>query len=336
MKRVYLKIFLVLISADLILAQGRNCSVTSIGDTSLTDLVGSGYKGIAGGLYFPNTNTRPAAHDSLGLVRSLEIAPRDANGVIDYNSGKIVLINMGHSQTARPGWFFTDSIKSSAIARYKNPYVVFVNCGVGGQNILQTKDSTTAYWAQILDSLSNKSVTKYQVQVIFFHSSMVLNDPCSWPTCKNQERDAALTCARVAMVKFPNLKMFLIESRQYAGYRDTGSAGEPKTYQQSFGMKEAIDAQIQGIDSVSARKLTGTHGLVPYIDWLFDMWSDGTRGRSDGWTWDCDDFDPDDGTHPSDSKGRRKVATKWLTLLKTDPRLRSWFLRNPSFYAGNW
>lgn len=42
------------------------------------------------------------------------------------------------------------------------------------------------------------------------------------------------------------------------------------------------------------------------MGWGPYLWTDGTRGRSDGLAWTCDDT-AQDGTHPSIS-GQRKVA----------------------------
>jgi len=53
------------------------------------------------------------------------------------------------------------------------------------------------------------------------------------------------------------------------------------------------------------------------------LWTDGVKGRKDGFVWTRDDCGPD-GTHPSNS-GREKVAHLLLDFLKREPTAQGWF-----------
>jgi len=62
----------------------------------------------------------------------------------------------------------------------------------------------------------------------------------------------------------------------------------------------------------------------PWLAWGPYLWTDGTKGRSDGFTWTCDDV-REDGTHPSPN-GRQKVAARLLVFFKANATAKAWFL----------
>src|SRR5687767_11908126 len=77
-----------------------DCSVTNLGIAALSDLGLNLYKGAAGGLYPNGQNNPPADHLAAGMVIATEqIQPRDASGNTDTNSGRIVLLSIGMSNT---------------------------------------------------------------------------------------------------------------------------------------------------------------------------------------------------------------------------------------------
>jgi hypothetical protein len=56
------------------------------------------------------------------------------------------------------------------------------------------------------------------------------------------------------------------------------------------------------------------------------LWADGlTPRKQDGLIWKREDL-REDGTHPSITSGREKVAQLLLAFLKTDPTARLWFV----------
>jgi len=79
----------------------------------------------------------------------------------------------------------------------------------------------------------------------------------------------------------------------------------------------------------SACRLFGQAGdaVAPLLLWGPYLWGDGmTPRKSDGLIWTREDL-AGDGTHPSPTSGREKVATLLLKFLKGDPNARGWFCR---------
>jgi lysophospholipase L1-like esterase len=74
--------------------------------------------------------------------------------------------------------------------------------------------------------------------------------------------------------------------------------------------------------------LTAAKGavLAPWIEWGPYLWTDGTKGRKDGFVYLREDVG-EDGLHPS-AKGSAKVAGLMLQFFRNDPTARPWFLRD--------
>lgn len=78
------------------------------------------------------------------------------------------------------------------------------------------------------------------------------------------------------------------------------------------------DAMVQ-IDPALA------YDKAPVLLWGPYLWTDGTKGRSDGITWQQSDTAAD-GTHPSQT-GQQKVARLLLDFFTTDASAKPWFTR---------
>ena len=113
--------------------------------------------------------------------------------------------------------------------------------------------------------------------------------------------------------RFPNLQLIYVSSRTYAGYATTALNPEPQAYDSGFAVRWLINERIKG-------KLRG-----PWIGWGPYLWTNGTRGRKDGFVWTCADTRPSDGTHPS-ATGQAKVAALLWIFFSTDRAAKSWFL----------
>ncbi|MPZ13231.1 MAG: hypothetical protein GEU73_02180 [Chloroflexi bacterium] len=87
-----------------------------------------------------------------------------------------------------------------------------------------------------------------------------------------------------------------------------------------------MQEQIDGSPDLNYDPKRGPVG-APWLAWGPYLWADGLTVRSDGLTWQCEDF-RNDGTHPSDS-AQRKVAELLLNFLVTDPMAREWFVATP-------
>jgi hypothetical protein len=64
---------------------------------------------------------------------------------------------------------------------------------------------------------------------------------------------------------------------------------------------------------------------APWIQWGPYLWSDGVKGRKDGFAYLREDV-RDDGLHPCD-KGSAKIAELMLEFFRSDPTTHSWFLK---------
>jgi hypothetical protein len=89
-------------------------------------------------------------------------------------------------------------------------------------------------------------------------------------------------------------------------------------------VKWLIESQIGGAPDLNFDPDRGPV-RAPWLAWGPYLWADGVKPRGDGLTYAKSDFGPD-GTHPSPTVGRDKVARLLLNLFKTDPTARLWFL----------
>jgi hypothetical protein len=106
---------------------------------------------------------------------------------------------------------------------------------------------------------------------------------------------------------------------------------EPCAYESGFGLKWLVEAQIRQMSGSGADARAGNleHGSVaPWVTWGSYLWADGMSARSDGLTWAVAELGPG-GTHPS-AQGQAKVANMLLSLLKTSPHARCWFVAGQS------
>jgi lysophospholipase L1-like esterase len=62
--------------------------------------------------------------------------------------------------------------------------------------------------------------------------------------------------------------------------------------------------------------------MAPWIAWGPYLWADGVEPRSDGLVWLCEDVNPNDGIHPSQS-GETKVADMLVEFF-TESRFTGW------------
>jgi hypothetical protein len=94
--------------------------------------------------------------------------------------------------------------------------------------------------------------------------------------------------------------------------------GRRQPLNQSFGR---IKTTIRGLDDITAKGAA----RPPWIEWGPYLWTDGVKGRKDGFTYLREDL-REDGLHPSD-KGNVKISAMMLAFFKTDPATRGWFLK---------
>ena len=283
-----------------------NCARSSVGFISLTDLGAGTYQGFAGGLYPNGLNRPPDPYLQAGMAATQMIQPVNGAGQPDPR-GKIVLLSVGVSNAATEfGEFkrFTDADPE------KNPQVVIVNGAQGGANALSVARPDSRFWSGLRERLAGAQVTEQQVQVVWLKEA-IAGERGPFPTDAQRLQETLRAIVQILEQRFPNLRIVYLSNRTYGGYATTRLNPEPFAYESGFVVKWLIEARIHG-------PIRGS-----WLAWGPYLWTDGTKGRSEGLVWECQDVRAD-GTHPSPS-GVRKVGMPLLNLFKTHPTATPWY-----------
>jgi hypothetical protein len=284
---------------------------SSVGLTALPDLAAGTYKGEEGGLYPGGKNQPPAAHREAGVKLARQIAPID---------GKIVLLAIGFSN---PNLEFPAFQKLAAGDASVNPRLVTVNGCVGGQASSVIGNPQSNYWNLVAQKLAAGGVTAAQVQAVWI-KEVVPGSMAPFPVdAKQLYRDLASTL-RIVHDRFPNAKLAFLSSRTYGGYTEVGGSPEPWAYESGFAVKWVIADQIAGKPEVNYDPAKGPV-MAPWTEWGPYLWTDGVKGRQDGFVYLREDVGPD-GLHPS-AQGQQKIASLMMDFFKADPATRPWFLK---------
>jgi len=299
-------------------AAAQNCSQTSIGETPIDDLGPGHYHGFQGGLYPGGTNFPPQAHLAAGIVESHAVVPRNPQGLPDP-TGRIVFVSIGMSNT-RQHWQSFMPISNGDPQR--NPAVTLVQGAQGGQSAEVISDPSAPYWDFVQDQVHAAGATNAQVQVIWLLEAHAQpHDP--FPQHAVALRDDPVAILQIARNLFPNARLAYVASRIYAGYATTDLNPEPYAYESAFSVKWTIEGQIDGLPGLNFDPHEGPV-RAPWLAWGVYPWADGLVPRSDGLTWECNDF-ANDGTHPS-PQGATKVANMLHGFLRNDPTSAGWYL----------
>ena len=280
-------------------ALASDCSRTSVGHDALPDLVSSTYKGEPGGLYV-GTNEPPAAYLEAGRRAAGQVVPLDAQGTPSA-SGKIVLLSIGMSNTTQEFSTFVTMAKQDPV-RAAN--VVVADGAQGGQDARVWAKPDAQTWTVADQRLRSSGVTPAQVGAIWLKQA-VARPGGDFATSSGELADLLDAIVRIAAQRYPQLRQVFLSPRTYAGYASTTLNPEPYAFESGFADRALI---MRSVASPDAR---------PWIGWGPYLWTDGTRGRSDGFAWTCADT-RDDGTHPSPS-GQQKVAQMLGSFFDTSP-----------------
>ena len=186
----------------------------------------------------------------------------------------------------------------------------------------------TACTDNFLQRLADAHVTKAQVQVAWFEEAIAYPVLIGgFPEHAQLLQTYLETILRNLKALCPNLRIVYMTSRDRA-YVDFPNVlnPEPFAYETGFAVQWTIADQINGTGNLNFDSAKGPV-VAPYITWGPYVWADGTNPRSDGFTWLCSDFEPQDFTHPS-ADGTGKVADQLLAFFKSDPTASSWFLKH--------
>ena len=277
-----------------------DCSRTSVPMTPLTDLgAKQKYHGYSGGLYEKGKNAPSPSYLKTGLIAAKRVRPID---------GKIVLLSIGMSNT---------TMEFSAFKRLadanpgKSADVTLVDGAQGGQDAEIVKDPSARFWSVVDQRLSAAGANASQVQAVWLKEAIAQeNEPFPADALHLQSDLRAID--GILRARFPTLQLVYLASRTYAGNATTTLNPEPYAYESGFAVKWLVLQRAKG-------KLSG-----PWVGWGPYLWTNGERGRKDGFTWTCADVRANDGTHPSPS-GQAKVASLLWKFFTTDPTAKSWF-----------
>ena len=306
-----------------------DCTVTNLGLRPLPEIGFGFYRtNFQGGLYPGGSNQRPAAHEAAGLnIAQNQILPHNFQGNVDTNNGKIVLLSVGMSNTTQE-WASKGTNHFKGIADPdpgKNPKLVIVDGAQGGQDATRWTNATTGVWTNVPGRLAAAGVNSNMVQVLWIKQALAgPNNYGAFPLHAQALQNQLEQILRAAKSLYPNLKIAYVSSRTRSYETNAGSLNpEPFAYEEGFSTKWLIEKQING--HLNYDPASGPV-VVPWISWGPYLWADGTRTRSDGFTWLCTDLESDF-THPSPTGGVPKVARQLLAFFKTDPTATPWFLR---------
>jgi hypothetical protein len=275
-----------------------DCERTTTGLVPLTDMGRRRYRGQRGGLYPYGRNRPSPAYQRVGLAAARRVRPID---------GKIVVLSIGMSNTTRE---FSDFKSRADRDPLKSGFVELVDGAEAGWDAQRIKSPASPYWQLVRDRLSESNSNPEQVQVVWLKQA-ITGDARPFPQDARALHANLKAIVRILRARFVNLRLIYLSSRTYAGYAITARSPEPQAYDSAFAVRWLIRDRMQ-------KKASG-----PWIGWGPYLWTDGMKGRRDGFTWECEDVD-NDGTHPSKT-GTQKVSALLLDFFKSDATTRLWF-----------
>jgi hypothetical protein len=306
---------------------GASTGATSTGLVPLDQMTAQDkYKGEDGGLYGGGKNEPPAALREAAKKESAKIVPLDADGK-PARDGKIVLLSIGMSNTTQE---FSKFKQLADADDAKSPQVVIVDGAQGGMDAARWNDAASPTWNVAEQRLKAAGVTAQQVEAVWMkHARIQAGKYGEFPKHAEELKGHFLGSLNLAKEKYPNLRIAYLSGRIYAGYASTPLNPEPYAYESAFVVRALILDQMKGDPKLNYDPSRG-EVVAPLLLWGPYLWGDGLRPRkSDGLIWKREDLGPD-GTHPSPTSGREKVARLLLDFLKSDPCARGWFLRKNS------
>ena len=331
-------------------------------------------------------------HDADGRSLAAGMQPLDSDGTPDPVNGKIVMVGLGPSNFTEelctgsdivatpggsgpfppcdPGTFIDRITQLQGITPSTlNPRLVVVDCAKGGQFIQNWVVPTTVGWTSCLQTRLQPdvyNVTAEQVQVLTYwdddgdatYAMSAANPTCPAPmNAGTYPPTASNACEyefylgilmRLFKQQFPNLKMIFLQAKTYGGY----AAKEPIAYENAFGVKWLIQAQIAQmgqdpgtaggqIDPVAGDlgyvNSTSSDNSTVWMGWGPYLWGSGSVPRADGNSWPGNLF-AFDGIHPSQclfygiACGREHSAGLMMDFYAdpANPYTAPWFLAQPA------
>jgi PKD repeat protein len=297
--------------------------------TPLNDLGPGLYKGFEGGLYPTGSDVPPPTTESAALnIATNRILPLNSAGQIDLTNGKIVMISVSMSNGYDE--FVRDPVNSFEERAdrdpSKNPQLVIVDGAQPGKAVDSWVNPNSPVWTVVANNLAAAGVTTNQVEVAWVKQAEINPEQIGpFPSHALELKNDLEALTRNLLLHYPHIKIAYYSSRIYSYTTSlTAESPEPYAYESGFGVKWAIQDQIQGNGNLNWDPNQGTV-VAPLMLWGPYLWADGIVARSDGLRWLIGDLQADL-THPS-ATGIHKVASQLLSFFKTDPTATPWFLR---------
>ncbi len=308
-----------------LIAMSQSTDVSTL--PPIDELGKDSYKGHQGGLYPNGSNEmpKPFFNDAVEMAKSVQ--PLDSKGNPDPN-GKIGLIALGASTAT----MFSRGLEVKIPEEIGiNREIVFVDCAIGGQDLSKIMIPTASFWKTIDDRLSAASITRDQVQVMFFQEDNLKNKSADINSRGEDLVSDFTYIANFVKQHYPNLKIMYITGRHTTMWipDDAGDKHrEPRAYINGWACKWLIEKQINGDPDLAYR---GDNAKAPLIMWGPYFWTQGTKPRSDGYYWGPELLSRD-GVHPNDA-GIERVTMDLIQFWKNDPVSQYWFFENPQVSA---
>ena len=291
----------------------QDCSQASTAFIPVADLGNQMFNGFRGGKY-PGSNAIPQKHFLQGEKESEKITALDKNGMTD-STGSIGFLVLGYSTAAMTGRYFRYITQQEKI----NPAVKILIGAQGGLDINSMLEQGGKYYLTIDSILEKENMSNLQVQVIWLSSGDIHSFSEPFPQQCETQVEKYRTALAILKNKFPNLHVVFLSDRPYAGYIGTEGPQdlkEPSGYYNSWTIKWLIEKQI-------TLEKGFTYDDLPFIDWGPTLWTNGEKGNSSGYRWNCDDAGKG-GIHAS-AKGRAKEACKLYLFFTSHPYCTKWF-----------
>ncbi len=296
--------------------QGQSSNVNDF--PPLNELGTGKFMGKTGGLYPDGSNEMPPAFRQAALEMAASVQPLNAKGQADPN-GKIGVVSIGASTVAMFG---------SALAKQMadDPNVakelVFVNGGVGGQDLNKIADQNGRYWGEVEKRVAAAGLTNDQVQVIWFQEDDLRNTISKFPDRADMLTESFIWHIQRLKERYPNLRLLYLTGRHTTDYMPADAKDkhkEPRAYLNGWACKFVIEKQIDGDPALSWK---GVNAKAPLLLWGPYFWTQGDKTRADGYSF-TPDLVVNDGVHPN-AKGEERVAKDMMEFWKDDPVSRIW------------